>query len=61
MLDFAQIWQAADKVVYSRSLQTVSTARTQIERNFDPEAVRRMKRERDATSPWAAPTLPPGR
>ena len=43
MLEFAKIWQAAEKVVYSRKLQTVSTARTRIEREFDPEAVRRMK------------------
>jgi dihydrofolate reductase len=51
MLDFAQIWQAADKVVYSRSLEAVSTARTRIERNFDPQAVRQMKTraERDLT------------
>jgi dihydrofolate reductase len=41
--DFAQIWQAADKIVYSRTLKTVSTARTRIERDFDPEAVLRMK------------------
>ena len=41
--DFAQIWQAADKIVYSRTLQAVSTTRTRIERNFDPEAVRKMK------------------
>ena len=41
--DFAAIWRAADKVVYSRTLQTVSTARTRIERDFDPEAARRMK------------------
>ena len=41
--DFAQLWQAADKVVYSRTLATVSTARTRIERDFDPQAVRRMK------------------
>jgi dihydrofolate reductase len=43
MLDFAQIWQAADKIVYSKTLQTVSSARTRIERDFDPEAVRQMK------------------
>ena len=43
ILDFAQMWQAADKVVYSTTLGTVSTARTRIERDFDPEAVRRMK------------------
>jgi dihydrofolate reductase len=41
--DFAQIWQAADKVVYSNTLETVSSARTRIERDFEPEAVRRMK------------------
>jgi dihydrofolate reductase len=43
MLDFAEIWQAADKIVYSKTLETVSSARTRIERDFDPEAVRQMK------------------
>ena len=43
ILDFARIWQAADKVVYSRTLETVSSARTRIERQFDPEAVRQLK------------------
>jgi dihydrofolate reductase len=43
MEDFAQIWQAADKIVYSRTLETVSSARTRIERDFDPEAVRQLK------------------
>ncbi len=43
MRDFAEIWQAADKLVYSRTLQAVSTARTRIERDFDPEAVRQTK------------------
>jgi dihydrofolate reductase len=42
MRDFAEIWRAADKVVYSRTLEEVSTARTRIEREFDPEAVRRL-------------------
>ena len=42
MQDFAEIWQAADKVVYSRTLAAVSSARTRIEREFDPEAVRQM-------------------
>ncbi len=41
--DFARLWQAADKVVYSKTLETVSSARTRIERAFDPEAVRRLK------------------
>ncbi|MGI8676924.1 MAG: dihydrofolate reductase family protein [Nocardioidaceae bacterium] len=43
MRDFAQIWQAADKIVYSKTLETVSSARTRIERNFDAEAVRQLK------------------
>jgi dihydrofolate reductase len=43
MRDFAGLWQAADKIVYSRTLEAVSTARTRIERDFDPEAVRQMK------------------
>lgn len=41
--DFAQVWQAADKIVYSRTLETASTRKTKIERNFDPEAVRQLK------------------
>ena len=41
--DFAQIWQTADKVVYSTTLETVSSARTRIERYFEPGAVRQMK------------------
>jgi dihydrofolate reductase len=51
MRDFAAIWQAADKIVYSTTLETVSTARTRLERDFDPEAVRQLKAraERDIT------------
>src|SRR5262252_4263517 len=41
--DFAEIWQAADKIVYSGTLEKVTSARTRIERDFDPEAVRQMK------------------
>jgi len=41
--DFAGIWQAADKIVYSKTLETLSSARTRIERDFDPEAVRQLK------------------
>jgi dihydrofolate reductase len=49
--DYAEIWQAADKVVYSTTLEAASTAKTRIERAFDPEAVRQMKAagERDLT------------
>jgi dihydrofolate reductase len=43
--DFARVWQAADKVVYSTTLDTPSSARTRIERKFDPEAVRRLKEQ----------------
>jgi dihydrofolate reductase len=41
--EYAQIWRDADKVVYSTTLDTVTTARTRIERQLDPEAVRRLK------------------
>jgi dihydrofolate reductase len=40
---FAEIWQAADKTVYSKTLETVSSARTRIERDFDPQSVRQLK------------------
>jgi dihydrofolate reductase len=43
--EYAQVWRAADKVVYSRSLGEVTTARTRLEREFDPEAVRSLKAE----------------
>ncbi len=43
MKDYAEIWKAADKIVFSKTLESASTARTRIERDFDPEAVRRMK------------------
>ena len=43
MQDFAHVWQGADKVVYSRTLESPATARTRIEREFDPTAVREMK------------------
>jgi dihydrofolate reductase len=43
MADFAQIWQSADKIVYSTTLQEPSTARTQIRRDFDPRAVQELK------------------
>jgi dihydrofolate reductase len=48
-LDYATLWQAADKIVYSRTLESVASDRTRIERDFDPDAVRRMKEaaERD--------------
>ena len=47
--DYAEIWQAADEIVCSKTLESVSSARTRIERDFDPEAVRQLKEtaERD--------------
>jgi dihydrofolate reductase len=49
--DWMQLWRAADKVVYSRSLETVSSARSRIERNFEPNAIQAMTSslERDIT------------
>ena len=41
--EFAQIWRAADKIVYSRTLEVPSSARTRVERDFDPDAVRMLK------------------
>ena len=41
--DFARIWRSADKIVYSTTLQSVSSARTRIERQFDPESVGQLK------------------
>ena len=46
-LDFARIWQAAEKVVYSRTLAEPVTPRTRIERRFDPEQVRQLKADAD--------------
>jgi dihydrofolate reductase len=43
MRDFAEIWQAADKIVYSRTLAAVSTTKTRLERDFDPKAIRQLK------------------
>lgn len=43
MRDFAELWRAADKIVYSTTLEEASSARTRIERWFDPEATRQLK------------------
>jgi dihydrofolate reductase len=42
--DYAELWRAADKIVFSRTLDGVSSARTRIEREFDPDAIRALKR-----------------
>jgi dihydrofolate reductase len=41
--DYAEIWRVAEKIVYSRTLEAVSSARTRIERELDPDAVRQLK------------------
>jgi dihydrofolate reductase len=46
--DFANVWRAAEKVVYSRTLDSVSSARTRIERDFNPDAIRRLKEASEA-------------
>jgi dihydrofolate reductase len=46
--NFAAIWRAAEKIVYSRTLQTLSSAKTRIEPRFDPDAVRRLKETSEA-------------
>ena len=43
MRDFAETWQAANKIVYSRTLETISTRKTQLAQTFDPEAIRQLK------------------
>jgi dihydrofolate reductase len=57
MRDFAQIWQAADKVVYSTTLERTSTDRTRIERALDPVAVQQMKAAADSDISVGGPAL----
>ena len=57
ILDYARIWQAADKVVYSRTLDAASSARTRIERDFDPEAIRQLKADADRDLSIGGPEL----
>jgi dihydrofolate reductase len=56
-LEFAAIWQAAEKVVYSTTLDDVTTSKTRLERRFDPEAVRAMKASAERDLAIAGPTL----
>ncbi len=55
--DFAEVWRALDKVVYSRTLDAVSTPRTRLEREFDPDAVRRTKAATDRDISVSGPGL----
>jgi dihydrofolate reductase len=57
MRDYAQIWRAAEKVVYSTTLDSVGTERTRIEREFDPDAVRELKRTAQADIGIGGPKL----
>ncbi len=55
--DFGRIWQAADKIVYSKTLQTVATPKTRLERAFEPQAVRALKAQLPADLTIAGPGL----
>jgi dihydrofolate reductase len=55
--DYAQIWQAAEKIVYSTSLDAVETPRTSLERAFDPAAVQKLKEAADRDITIGGPTL----
>jgi len=55
--DYAEIWRATDKIVYSRTLKAPASARTRIERDFDPEAVRRLKAEAENDLSVGGPEL----
>ncbi len=57
VLDFAWAWQAAEKIVYSRTLPAPRSARTSIERAFDPDAVRRLKANAGSDIAVAGPEL----
>jgi dihydrofolate reductase len=57
IVQFARSWQAAEKIVYSTTLESVSSAKTRIERSFDPDAVRRLKAEADHDLTIDGPTL----
>jgi dihydrofolate reductase len=55
--DFTEIWQAADKIVYSRALRSVSSAKTRVERDFDANAVWRLKATSDQDMTVGGPNL----
>jgi len=55
--DFARLWQAADKIVYSTTLESTSTTQTRIERVFDPAAIQRLKASANGDLVLGGPTL----
>jgi dihydrofolate reductase len=56
-MEFGRIWQAADKIIYSKSLETVSTSKTRLEREFEPQAVRDLKAQSPQDITIAGPNL----
>jgi dihydrofolate reductase len=57
MKDYAEIWRAADKIVFSRTLESVSSAKTRLEREFDSAAIRRLKEQAGRDLAVAGPGL----
>jgi dihydrofolate reductase len=57
MRDYAEIWRASDKVVYSRTLDAVSSSRTRLEREFEPDAVRALKEAAESDISIGGPGL----
>ena len=55
--DYARIWQGADKVVYSTTLDTPGTPKTRLKRHFDPEMVQDLKRDSGRNISIGGPTL----
>ncbi|SFA75872.1 Dihydrofolate reductase [Cohnella sp. OV330] len=55
--EFAQIWRAAEKIVYSRTLPAAASAKTKVEREFDPDAIRRLKASSEADMTIGGPEL----
>ena len=57
MREYAEIWRAADKIVYSTTLERVTTERTRLERRFDADRIRRLKEGADRAITIGGPTL----
>jgi dihydrofolate reductase len=55
--DFTELWQAAEKIVYSKSLESVSSAKTRIEREFDPKVIQEMKSTQEDDITVGGPNL----
>jgi len=57
MREFAEIWRSADKIIYSRTLDAVTTERTRLEREFDPDAILRLKESAERDIEVGGPSL----